>query len=273
MALNNEYITVKEIYKPRSFKKKEKAKIKEENPLSWEIIYIESGSLRLKTSVRTVKINQGEAIFNKCGQEYDIEPRGEEINIISICFEAESPNMSFFENKAFKLNKQQRELIYKIAEEKNEESGYAASQLAKIYLEELLILLVRSNNALTLREKRTGYGRKTESDEVFNSIIDYLEQNIDKNITLDNVCEHFYFSKTYIKTLFKNKTGNGLIAYYNRIKLEKAKKLIELKEYSFTEISEMLSYSSVHYFSRCFKHYVGITPTEYAETAKEELKR
>ena len=52
---------------------------------------------------------------------------------------------------------------------------------------------------------------------------------------------------------------------YNNEAYEKAKKLICLNKYNFSEISDILGFNSVHYFSRLFKKVTGIPPTEYAK--------
>ena len=252
----------------------------------WEMVYVDRGSVRVRADNHIIKLNQGEAIFHKPDEFHAIESMGDYSNTVVISFECDSAAMSFFENKALKLNKQQREIIFKMVTEGKEifseplnivdqkemkpksELSFGAMQMLKIYLEELLIMMTRTNNALSEREKSPTSSRGGNRDDTFGIIVDYLEQNIDKNVTLDSVCNHFFFSKTYIKILFKNITGKGLIAYFNEMKLKKAKQLISLDSFTFTEIAAMLSYSSIHYFSRCFKTYTGMTPTEYSQSVK-----
>jgi len=58
-------------------------------------------------------------------------------------------------------------------------------------------------------------------------------------------------------------------AYFISLKIEEAKRLLSETPMNVTEISQMLGFSSVHYFSRLFKSKTGMTPTEYrcAKTA------
>ena len=282
----NEIIDVTGIYTLHYFEYSKTYCFQGETHDFWEMVYIDRGSVSVRADKQVIRLNQGEAVFHKPNEFHAIEALGDYSNAVVISFECKSPAMAFFENKALKFNKQQRELVFRLVTEgqnafaeplnivdlkemtKKESLDFGAMQLIKLYLEELLIMLARSNNALSDREKSPAGSRAGGLDDVFNVIVDYLEQNIDKNVTLDSVCDHFYFSKTYIKTLFKNKTGKGLIGYFNEMKLKKAKQLISLGSFTFTEISEMLSYSSVHYFSRCFKTYTGMTPTEYYLSVK-----
>lgn len=54
--------------------------------------------------------------------------------------------------------------------------------------------------------------------------------------------------------------------YIRRLKLEASKKLIREGRDNFTQIAKRLQYSTVHHFSRQFKEYYGITPTQYAKS-------
>jgi AraC-like DNA-binding protein len=65
------------------------------------------------------------------------------------------------------------------------------------------------------------------------------------------------YSCTYIQNVFKEITGRSVMEYYKITKLEKAKDLIREGDYTFTEISSTLNYSSLHYFSKIFKKYKG----------------
>jgi two-component system response regulator YesN len=65
--------------------------------------------------------------------------------------------------------------------------------------------------------------------------------------------------------MFKRETGKNFVDYLNDIRIEKAKELlkdISLKTY---EVAEKVGIPDAHYFSRLFKKYVGITPTEFRE--------
>ena len=56
--------------------------------------------------------------------------------------------------------------------------------------------------------------------------------------------------------------------YYNRVKLEKVKQMIREGSNNFTQISDVLNYSSLQQFSKVFKRYIGMTPSEYSSSVK-----
>ena len=57
------------------------------------------------------------------------------------------------------------------------------------------------------------------------------------------------------------------------MKVEAAKELIRTEQMNFTQISEKLGYTSIHYFSRQFKKVTGMTPSEYASSIKAMADR
>ena len=60
----------------------------------------------------------------------------------------------------------------------------------------------------------------------------------------------------------------GIIEYFTLLKINGAKEMIRTGHLNFTQISEQLGYSSIHYFSRQFKKSTGMTPSEYALSIK-----
>ena len=87
-------------------------------------------------------------------------------------------------------------------------------------------------------------------------------------ITIDGVANAMFFSKTYVKSVFKKGTGQTIMQYFSSLKIDEAKKLISYNRYTFTEIAYRLGYSSLHYFSRQFKKSTEMTLSEYARSIK-----
>ena len=68
--------------------------------------------------------------------------------------------------------------------------------------------------------------------------------------------------------LFRQNTQTGVIDYFCHLKIDAARQMIREGGFNFTQISDTLGYSSIHYFSRQFKQITGMTPTEYASSVK-----
>ena len=111
--------------------------------------------------------------------------------------------------------------------------------------------------------------RKQYTDDV-KRVIAFFEKNCNKNIRFSDVMNISRIGETNFKRYFKEITGFSVMNYFKKIKINKAKELIRKDCCSFTQISVILGYETVHYFSRQFKTIEGISPTEYKLLLKKE---
>lgn len=93
-------------------------------------------------------------------------------------------------------------------------------------------------------------------------IIDYLDSNVSSIKNLKELEEKFNYNYNYMSAVFARVMHFSINDYFRKIKMQKAKEMLQ-KDISITAISEALHYSSVHAFSRAFKSYFGIQPSEY----------
>ncbi len=90
---------------------------------------------------------------------------------------------------------------------------------------------------------------------------DYIQNNLDKKITIENLAELTNYSVPHFKTMFKKTTGITPHEYILRKKIEIAQFL--LKEKSVTDVSYILGFSSSQHFSKVFRQITGVTPSKY----------
>ena len=95
----------------------------------------------------------------------------------------------------------------------------------------------------------------------------YINENINKKITVSMLSEICNISSDYLSQIFKEEKGENLSAYITRRKLEAAKDMI-VQGKNNNEICEVLGFSSVSHFITAFKRTYHITPTEYFNLAK-----
>ena len=98
---------------------------------------------------------------------------------------------------------------------------------------------------------------------VIQDIEKYIEENLDKKLSLTDIAESIHMNKSYISRMFKEKAGENLFDYINKRKIEKAKQLIKNNELRMYEIALNVGMEDTAYFSRVFKKYEGISPSEY----------
>lgn len=96
--------------------------------------------------------------------------------------------------------------------------------------------------------------------------MDYIEKNYsDPDLNLNSVCSYLSISASRFSTIFKNITGETFMEALIRIRMQKAKELLEITDYKNYEIAEKVGFSDPHYFSIVFKKMTGKTPSEYAK--------
>ena len=98
--------------------------------------------------------------------------------------------------------------------------------------------------------------------------VEYLENNYSEPITLNDVAAKLYVSTYYLSRMFKKEINKNFVDYLNEIRINKAKELLLDVRYKTYEVADAIGISDPHYFSKLFKKYVGITPTEYRDTQK-----
>lgn len=97
----------------------------------------------------------------------------------------------------------------------------------------------------------------------------YMEENFQKDISLDDVSRVGNVSPYYFSKVFKEETGETFVEYMTKLRISYAKKLLREKEKSIKQICLESGYSDPNYFSRIFKKSVGVTPSEYQKEGIE----
>lgn len=95
------------------------------------------------------------------------------------------------------------------------------------------------------------------------SVCRYMKEHYSEKITLTSIADSVGFSKYYISRLFKKHMGVTIIDYLIKIRLDKAKELLEKGDYSIKQISFMVGYSDPNYFTWSFKKYLGLSPIKF----------
>lgn len=73
--------------------------------------------------------------------------------------------------------------------------------------------------------------------------------------------------------MFREAHNCGAIDFFLHMKLDAAKQMIRDQQLNFTQIADRLGYSSIHYFSKQFKRFNGMSPSEYASSLKQMAER
>lgn len=119
------------------------------------------------------------------------------------------------------------------------------------------------------QEKMVGICRtiRDHKDEQSNSVVKkakaYIMEHYDSDISLDEVSREVNISPYYFSKVFKEESGENFIEYLTKVRIEKAKEMLEEPDSSVKEVSIRSGYSDPNYFSRIFKKQTDMTPREY----------
>jgi two-component system response regulator YesN len=100
---------------------------------------------------------------------------------------------------------------------------------------------------------------------VIRKAVEYMRYNYRETITLNDVAEHTYISACYLSRLFTKELGKSFVEYLSEMRIEKAKEFLREDNYKTYEVAEMVGIKDAHYFSKLFKKYTGITPSEFKD--------
>lgn len=102
-----------------------------------------------------------------------------------------------------------------------------------------------------------------ENYGLINQVKEFILKNIDKeNLTIDEIASELYMSRTAFFTKWKALTGEAPKYLIYRIRMEKARELLESGKYSVNVLPEMIGLKSLKNFRHKYKEYFGITPSE-----------
>ena len=239
----------------------------------WELTYVDKGNMYNVTGrgaeKKTLPLKQGNLmLFTPDQQHSQFADESVSVCYITIGFDMNYPHTELFEDVVFDSDTEIKRLLEKIFKENETQSIYS-NDLILCYLKEIIIRLIRSHSLMNILTKADHASKSYIENDISSYVMEYIKKNIHKKLTVGEIAKSIPVNASYLSTLFKHTTGMTLIEYIGQQKLDKAKDYIRSGKYTFTQIAEMLSFNSVHYFSKLFKKQFGITPSEYAGAIKK----
>lgn len=106
-------------------------------------------------------------------------------------------------------------------------------------------------------------GQKGHPDEAIRKVQQFIENNIEKKVSVESLAEMFSMSKRSFIRRFKNATNDVPVEYIRKVKIEAAKRIIEKMEKNINEVMYAIGYTDNKAFRDIFKKITGLTPLEY----------
>lgn len=122
----------------------------------------------------------------------------------------------------------------------------------------------------TLVEKALLYQQqfRLKNNQFIEAAKNYIKSHYMEQITLQDVAEYTHLTYSYLSELFKEKTSMTFSDYLTKTRLQAAKKLLAVPHMKIYEIADQTGYLDSTSFTRAFKKYAGISPSEYRRIVK-----
>ena len=141
--------------------------------------------------------------------------------------------------------------------------GFQAAQL----LDSMMSRRVRKPQVVTIEPIRVVSRRSSdiiamEDPEVANALA-FIHQSYGRDITVDDVADHLAVSRRYLEVRFREETGRTILGEITRVRIDSAKRLLEMTDYSIPKVARLAGYNSASYLITVFKKHLKTTPAQY----------
>lgn len=126
------------------------------------------------------------------------------------------------------------------------------------YYKVLSLLLSVSNTLFDEVQHQIG-----QTHDPMQKAFNYIERNLGKHLSLEEVAEKAHVTPSYLSRLFKKDAGINFVSYVKKRRIDIAKSLLDHSDMSISNVAMELSYNDPNYFGRTFKEETGLTPSEY----------
>ena len=234
----------------------------------YELTYIDHGKLDMTLDGKEYHLNKYDLIIYYPGQFHTQSTDNESTcSYLTIMFDMETKMDVSLMNRVFKTRKD----IYNVLSafmKAIQSKEYLSEEMALAYLKEVLILLYQFDTK-TDEESNVNPMQEHYENTLLNEILVFIHNNIFTAFTLEDLCQKFSISRSSLQSLFRTNIHITPKHYISNLKLNQAKLLIQEHKYTISEISDMLGFTSIHYFSRKFKLQYGLSPSDYAKSINQ----
>lgn len=178
---------------------------------------------------------------------------------LTILFEMEMNIPESLKNKIILASQQIRLEMKRFIKEIQFDS-WMHTEMSLVIFQRILI------QALLEQRNSKKESRELVTDDELEPILLYIENHMDKDISVEELCRIFSVSRSSLQGMFRNALDLTPKQYIADVKMKRAKLLLQEHGYTISEIAYQLGYHSLYYFSRKFKAYFGISPSEYTKS-------
>ncbi len=103
--------------------------------------------------------------------------------------------------------------------------------------------------------------------QVIQKAAEYMRDNFNKKLTIDDISQAVYLSPCYLSKIFKQELGCTIMEFLTKVRIDEAKKLLRNPRYNIMQVANLIGFDDPSYFTKVFKKSEGITPSQYKRRA------
>lgn len=233
----------------------------------WEIVIVLNGKIGVTAGSDVLMLKKGQAIihepmeFHRLWSEDNSEP-----TVVIFSFNAE--NLPPLQSKVFGITDlgEPERVLKKIQNCFTYEDNYYLIDDAvegretetQIAIKALEVFILNTITGIRLKDNSS----KSRSALNYSAIVEVLENNLDKNLSVSEIAKLCHMSEVNVKKTFAKYLNIGVINYYNNLKINAAVSMLK-SGMTVRETAESLGFANQNYFSTVFKRLTGRTPSEF----------
>lgn len=152
--------------------------------------------------------------------------------------------------------------IYNLLISMHNEFEHKSPGFAEIMRCNLIEIFIHTMRKVSMNNDKCDYS------SISKHIISYINDNYMKKITLTEICKTMNFSLPYASRNFKQNTGMTFENYLQKVRVEQSCRLLANTDKKIIEISHLVGYSDIKFFTQIFKKNINLTPAEFRKVHK-----
>ena len=235
----------------------------------YQLVYVYHGAGCIITNEKQLDVSEGDFAVIARNEPHTFVATSKFLKTYELKFDIENDAdelLCGFSNLCFKdIDGNIKRALKQIEYESDCENEYCKEI---VLLELCKILLFAQRAALSNKPASTSRVPQKADDhhgELFESVSEYIDDNIAKSFTVKDVALYFHADYTYFSHFFSEKYGIRLSKLINEKRIARAQELIITTDMTISDISSSCGFKSLYCMDRVFKKIVGMSPTDYRQ--------
>jgi len=257
---------------------------------AWELCCCMKGQVTVLKDTLSVPLAEGEITLIQPGTQHNILVEDKTAQTFVISFTCVSKHLRTLQNTVISADEDLLSLFRKMHHElkrsfrqkdtelhlmhftPSENSPIGAEQMISCYLEQAVILMLRSVTMRSGNIVRTRHFQEALQDYLAEQVHAYISEHITEPLRVETLASHFHYSRGRFSAMIKDATGFSPSELITFRRIRRAKELLAEGEKTVSQIAEELCFASPQYFSYKFTKEVGCPPSHYAQQAAKEAE-